>query len=277
MLWLILAAPTGCRQKPAKATETEVTTTQSDTTPAEANAVANSITPAQTSELAYANEDAKMDIRVLGTGPFHDDEVWPTAAKEGWFGLFIGKDGYYIARTKIATEHVYDPVVDEDTTDRTGWQINVLHPGTAVFLIAEKARLREGLVRNSLPDNEEIAPGQQRAFTCGGQTFKLIATGRKTPVPSAPPGEYAVEDYRLYLEGMSGNTKITQLIVAESSFEEATITILFVGDLDGDALPDLIIDTTNHYNMVRPTLYLSKSAPAGKLVKLAGWYRAVGC
>ncbi len=53
--------------------------------------------------------------------------------------------------------------------------------------------------------------------------------------------------------------------------------VLFAGDLDGDGFPDLIIDTINHYNGSRPTLYLSKPARGNDLLKIMGWHVSVGC
>ena len=48
--------------------------------------------------------------------------------------------------------------------------------------------------------------------------------------------------------------------------DDASPTLLFAGDLDRDGKLDLIFDTTDHYNVRRPTLFLSsQAAPANCL------------
>jgi hypothetical protein len=55
------------------------------------------------------------------------------------------------------------------------------------------------------------------------------------------------------------------------------IRILFAGDIDGDGKFDLLIDTSRHYNASNPTLYLSKPAEKGKIIKPIGVFTSVGC
>ncbi len=57
----------------------------------------------------------------------------------------------------------------------------------------------------------------------------------------------------------------------------ATIYIMFAGDIDGDTIPDLIIDTSWHYNAEVPTLYLSKPAEKNQLLKVMGMHVTTGC
>ena len=48
---------------------------------------------------------------------------------------------------------------------------------------------------------------------------------------------------------------------------DASPRLLFAGDIDRDGKLDLIVDTTDHYNKSRPTLFLSSPAlPDGGIV-----------
>ena len=59
--------------------------------------------------------------------------------------------------------------------------------------------------------------------------------------------------------------------------DDATPRLLFAGDLDRDGRLDLILDTTWHYNVSRPTLFLSTLAREGELVREAAANESVGC
>ena len=66
-------------------------------------------------------------------------------------------------------------------------------------------------------------------------------------------------------------------MVSIPNFDDALTSLLFVGDIDGDDIPDLIIDTTSDYNAEVPTLYLSRPAKSGDLLKVMGMHGSTGC
>ena len=59
--------------------------------------------------------------------------------------------------------------------------------------------------------------------------------------------------------------------------DDAMPRLLFAGDLDRDGRLDLIFDITDHYNVSRPTLFLSSGAADGKPLRAAARYESVGC
>jgi hypothetical protein len=59
--------------------------------------------------------------------------------------------------------------------------------------------------------------------------------------------------------------------------DDASPALLFAGDIDRDGRLDLILDATDHYNLSRPTLYLSTQAADGELVHRVAEHEAVGC
>lgn len=61
--------------------------------------------------------------------------------------------------------------------------------------------------------------------------------------------------------------------VADSSFP----SLLWAGDLDGDGKLDLIMDTTDNYNVRNVTLFLSTKAKPGKLVEKVVSHESTGC
>ncbi len=113
-------------------------------------------------------------------------------------------------------------------------------------------------------------------FSFLGIDYKLFATGRKKKVQEDPEA-FEVWNYKLFMTASKGGYQITQLLVAQPNFDEKMIEVLFAGDIDGDEMLDLIIDTSPHYNATSPTLYLSKPADKKELVKPVGVHTSVGC
>jgi hypothetical protein len=88
---------------------------------------------------------------------------------------------------------------------------------------------------------------------------------------------HEVYNYKLFIQAQKQDSTLHQLIVAQPAFDDALITILWAGDLDGDQLPDLIIDTAAHYNAMSPTLFLSSEAEDTQLLKAVAIHTRVGC
>jgi hypothetical protein len=119
-------------------------------------------------------------------------------------------------------------------------------------------------------------PGEQVQFTCHDVAYTLYATGKQAS-ESPKSKAYVVSNYKLFLKAVINGKNYNQLLVAISDFDDAMTTIQFAGDIDGDYRPDFIIDTTNDYNAEVPTLYLSKPASKGNLLKIVGMHTSVGC
>ena len=67
------------------------------------------------------------------------------------------------------------------------------------------------------------------------------------------------------------------LFQSDEEFDCAIPTLLWVGDLDRDGKPDLLIDLHRHYNVFLPTLFLSSEAGQGGILKQVASIRSVGC
>ena len=135
--------------------------------------------------------------------------------------------------------------------------------------------LREGKVQAVHFTKASFYPGDSLQFTYDGQRYQLSATGLKKQEKNT--GAVHVENYKLYLSVVTMTQHKTQLLVVQPQFDENMIKLLFIGDVDGDNKPDLIIGTSPHYNMEKPTLYLSGAAAANEIIKPVGAHRFVGC
>lgn len=70
----------------------------------------------------------------------------------------------------------------------------------------------------------------------------------------------------VYLTNKKAGCK--QLLRTVTRFEDTTVKILWVGDLDCDGSPDFIVDTSDKYEYLGAELFLSSAAEEGELVHL---------
>lgn len=211
-------------------------------------------------------------VRILPTGSFHQDEVWKDAPDQEWFGLFKSGSGYYVQRTELKLENIHDPILDEEG-EATGWLVSTTNPDTCILLISGVA-LEEKAVPGKEFARGMLLPGDTLYEQIAGQEYTLYAQGFKRKVAE---DWHEVYNYKLFIQSQKHDSIMHQLIVAQPAFDSALTTILWAGDLDGDQLPDLIIDTSAHYNAMSPTLFLSSEADNTQLLKSVAIHTRVGC
>lgn len=253
--------------------------------PEEQTTKATTITVPDSMLLPVADSLAVYDTAalILNTSDYHADEVPKDAVRRIWLGLFRNAGTYYLDTTRIRTETVFDAVLDEDEHGvHTGINISAQHKDTAVLLISGVPNLKTGKV-NTVPGigvEEQpffvLQPDDSFRFEYEGTVYTLLARARKTPLDSQPDA-YSLSDYRLYLSGIKAGKAIRQLLTAQATLDDAAIGIMFCGDLDGDHVPDFIINTSNHYNVFQPTLYLSAGAGKDRWLRMVAKHTSVGC
>lgn len=220
--------------------------------------------------------DSLLPVKILRTEMFHDDEVDVNLDKKVWFGLFKHNNTYTLSQTKVFIKRVNDPVVDENEEDKTGWEVSTAVKDTCIVLIEKNLYLNDREVW-SIKVPENLGDNEDFEFNYKNIEYTLFALVeiRKEKVDS----EWVeVSDYKLYLRTYENGKETKTLLVAKKDVDERFIEILFAGDIDGDGRLDLIIDTSNHYNVSSPTLYLSKPASEeGKIIKPIGVFTTVGC
>lgn len=281
----ILSLSIACKDKEADtplgdSTTEEVITTESTEEP---TAVAD--------EAVIDEEDGEYDPTIFPTsfkfkhdliltGTFHEGEVSTDISSKSWVGLVKETDGTYsVHKLNPTTKIVHDDVVDE-AGEMTAVKVSAKSVGEIVFMTNE-GLISQGsnLTVAQLPTT--IYPGESKDFTYKGKTYTIYAEGEKGAPYTYETNEgeviktYEIKKYQLYLK-VKGQDKVIVLLDLKS-LEEATPTIEFAGDLNGDGYIDLLINTTYNYNMNRPTLYLSDVKSGQLTVKAVAALESVGC
>lgn len=215
-------------------------------------------------------------------GQFHGNE--PVARDgERWLALRVDGNEVALVPTRLRLRAVFDAISDEPGGAATGRMVeSPLDDKVVVFL--QGAPLVAGTVDTAKPG---WADGDQRqrlnySIQFGDAHYRIVSAC----APAATPDEHNQQfDCRIVLRDGRGRE---QVLVRMGGYgdtsaaepwlgDDATPSLLFAGDLDRDGRLDLIFDTTDHYNVSRPTLFLSSQTKVGELVHQVAQYESVGC
>ena len=213
-------------------------------------------------------------------GPFHGNE--PVARDgERWLALRIDPDAAALVATTLRVRAVEDPITDA-TGQRTGLAVTPDDAGTVAFL--RGGGLRAGAVQRAsfTAANSTATNWPEHAIAFAGRAYRLHA--QCDDDAHARVDTQAQYRCRIVLDDGARH----QVLVAMGGYrdpgagvtalgDDATPVLLFAGDLDRDGRLDLVFDVTDHYNVSRPTLFLSSLAGDDALVGEAARYEAVGC
>lgn len=217
-------------------------------------------------------------------GEFHGDE--PVARHgERWLALRReGSDAALVA-ARLRVTAVFDAVLDE-AGQTTGRAVASDLDDEHVITFLRGAGLRAGRVVTAEVDevgNATDVPAWR--VRLGGQVHRIAtrcwATAAGSAADSTATDAVQCEVTLRHADGRAqalvrmGGYRDTASILRPG--DDAAPALLFAGDLDRDGQLDLVFDTTDHYNVSRPTLFLSSAARGGELVGAAAQYQSVGC
>lgn len=208
-----------------------------------------------TSCLAIGGERPKLQM--ILTGDWHGDEV-QTRSGEQWLALVDDQ----IEPVVVKVERFHDGLVDA-AEERTGKRVVVSGADDyTVLLRGVSARTVERSVRSELLRGQSGAKAQL--------VLSTDALTLETRLLHVSAGEESDAIFEIVISGGG-------LSQAIGRTTEASIEPIWSGDLDGDGRIDLIIDTSEHYNVFAPMLFLSTEAGEGEIVGAAASFVTTGC
>ncbi len=186
-------------------------------------------------------------------------------AKLMWEGLFEKKGRVYLQRTRIKIKRVHSEV-DQEPSDKTGWDVQCKNRDDNIILIYGAKGLVDGMLKTALHATEIYYAGQVIRFKYYGIMYTLYTTGIKR--------DGRIYNYKLFLmakvKGHYMNQQLRSLSDDEALGNWGEMSqdeqIEFAGDLDGDHIPDFIIEGSG-FPYSFSSLYLSKPAGNKAIVK----------
>ena len=216
-------------------------------------------------------------------GQFHGGE---TIALDGetWLALRVDADDAALLPAVLRVSVTEDPLVDAPG-ERTGASVTSTPQDDAIRMFLRGPALVAGMVDQARVDMTD-GDGRhrfERALAFRDARYRLRS--ECTPRDAAPVAGQLLFDCRIVLrDRMAANRcwcawTATPTRPGEAAWlgDDAAPALLFAGDLDRDGELDLLFDTSHHYNLSRPTLFLSSQARAGELLREVAAHEATGC
>lgn len=205
---------------------------------------------------------------------FHEGDV-DVQNKTKWLGLFFDGKSYYTKETTIFIENHFDPIMDVDSTQHSGLTVKLKEKDTSLFLISLSDFLYERKVPFYNLKKLAFAPGEQLKFKFLDLDYKIYATGKTLN----DDGHLIYKNYKLIIETHFNGQKRSSVLLAIDNWDSINFrdNFLFLGDIDGDGLIDVLMDRGLEYYNYNPTLLLSRKRNRSELVQPVGSFNRSCC
>jgi len=217
---------------------------------------------------------AILQAYIIKPGSYHGDEIPDNMTTENWFGIFNDDGNYLVKKAAITISKIHDDAIDSGG-QKSGKKIIENDSENCYLLINNVSYLTERNIDTILTKPIIIHPKKPYSFTYNHVDYTLSATAKDYESLNLNINYFKAEGYKLYLEKVENEVITKQLLLFERYFDNQITQILFIGDIDGDTIPDLIIDSSNNSSETVPTLYLSKEANPKEIVKIVSLHKSV--
>jgi hypothetical protein len=203
--------------------------------------------------------------QLLVTGHQLGEGSWSGAGGE-WLAL-QPQDGEFAVRAATVRVDRETPICGD-----IGFNVSADGLPTGTFLMRGIPALHPGPVTTLFAGRRYVPPGDSLRPT--SSEWRVSARGTVKPAINAGRDETLTTGYVVSLVKPGRTGRIFSLPGIDN---DGPPEILWVGNLDGDDVPDILADVRTHYAGHHYTLFLSSAAKAGQLVAQVAVLATLGC
>jgi hypothetical protein len=204
--------------------------------------------------------DSNYAVKLLIPGKFKLDDIKFDATTMPWFALM--KNGSFFSIQKHIPEQT--KIIDSDKSEK--WEIKE-HDSLKTILMVSGVEMLEKEVIEMKLGNKTFNVGDRLELNYNGKKFVVTADGDEQKDKSTK--KKYIANYRLYIAPLKKEKNRT-LLVYHKRVDDVFPNIIFMGDLDNDKKPDLIMNNTVSANENHLTLFMTNNSPKGKMFKVMG-------
>lgn len=255
--FLFLLCLNACLQGPQSYGEAEAESEMAEAMPVQqANYIPNS------SDILIQNDyaiESNYAIDMHFPGVVIGDAQYAPSPDDHWMGFFIKSTHSYVQACDLNLEQgkytAYDPDMNE--TDNA---YRLSNEGEQPFCYFKGLGIEENQTFHAVQCPARIYPSSPFSFEFEGESYTLSAEANLQKGASFDDTE-AMTDYTLFL-GKENNPR--QAIIYTKFFDSNFFEIIWLGDMDQDKRPDLLLSSSHKYTGSGVTLCLSSLASPGE-------------
>lgn len=211
-----------------------------------------------------SNEEFKNDFDILLPRSYrtYDGANPASSLTENWIDLYQDNGEFYLVKANFKIEKGFD--------ECSGDSLKSIIPKNKTIVFINSPVLKVGKLKSLKIDKPKIWPNEKVTYIFNGVRYIFRAEGKvlseyKVTSDDDKEGIFKnVSNYKLYLTAGSNPEK---LLLAEESFHDTFVELLFAGDIDGDGKLDLIFSANRDYEEERAILFLSSKAKNEDVIK----------
>lgn len=215
-------------------------------------------------ENKIVTEEFKNDFDILIPRSYrtYDGKNPVSSLTEKWLNLYEENGEYYLGKADFKIEKGFD--------ECSGDSLKSILPNKTTVIFMDDPELKAGKLKSLKINKQKVWPKEKVTYVFNGVTYVFRAEGKvlsEEKISGSDDKEEVfknVQQYKLYLK-IGDNAE--KLLLAEDSFHDTFVELLFAGDIDNDGKLDFVFGASRDYEEERVILFLSSKAKNNEGVK----------
>lgn len=211
--------------------------------------------------ILYPNVDSTYLVKILRPGEFRKSYVNYDANTMEWYALVSNGVNYFVREVKVDMTEVKGENEGKYIIKGPDSLNNILFMSGVELIPKDVEEMKLG--------RKELGHGDRLEISYMKKKYVITAEGTeaKERTQQGKAAEIVIKDYKIYI-GEGTKEKNKTLLVHLNKLGEFKPKLLFMGDLDNDKKPDLIMEIQDENGKTYYTLFLSNHPKKGSMYKL---------